>query len=69
MIDFSKLRDIREDNDLNQEEMANILHVKRSAYSLWELGINIIPLNHLINFTDYFHYRNRSFFFFYNYII
>ena len=37
MIDFKKLRDIREDNDLNQRKMAKILHVKRSTYSLWEV--------------------------------
>lgn len=56
MIDFRKLRDIREDNDLNQEEMANILHVKRGRYSLWELGINIIPLKNLCDYADYFNY-------------
>lgn len=56
MIDFKKLRDIREDNDLNQRKMAKILHVKRSTYSLWELGINIIPLEKLCDFADYFNY-------------
>lgn len=56
MIDFKKLRDIREDNDLNQRKMAKILHVKRSTYSLWELGINIIPLKKLCDFADYFNY-------------
>ncbi len=54
MIDFSKLKDIREDNDLSQEKMAGILGVKRSTYSLWELGINIIPLTSLSNFADHF---------------
>ena len=54
MIDFKRLRDIREDNDLNQAEMAIILNVKRSRYSLWELGINIIPLNYLLKFSNYF---------------
>ena len=34
--------------------MAEILGVKRSTYSLWELGINIIPINDLSNFADYF---------------
>ena len=36
--------------------MAKILGVKRSTYSLWELGINIIPLRYLSAFTDYFNY-------------
>jgi hypothetical protein len=56
MIDFFRLRDIREDNDINQVRMAEILGVNRSAYSLWELGINIIPLNYLAFFADYFDY-------------
>ncbi len=54
MINFIKLKDIREDNDISQEKMAEILGVKRSAYSLWELGINIIPLQSLCDFADYF---------------
>lgn len=56
MIDFFRLRDIREDNDINQIRMAEILGVNRSAYSLWELGINIILLNYLAFFADYFDY-------------
>lgn len=56
MINLSKLKDIREDNDISQEEMAKILDVNRSTYSLWELGINIIPLKKLCDFADYFNY-------------
>ncbi len=54
MINFNRLKDIREDNDIKQEQMAKILNVKRSTYSLWELGINIIPLKNLCDFADYF---------------
>ena len=36
--------------------MAEILDVNRSTYSLWELGINIIPLKSLCSFADYFNY-------------
>lgn len=56
MISFKRLKDIREDNDINQTKMAEILNVKRSTYSLWELGINIIPLKNLCDFADYFNY-------------
>ena len=54
MINFARLRDIREDNDLSQEKISKILGVKRSTYSLWELGINIMPLKSLADFADYF---------------
>ncbi len=56
MINMERLKDIREDHDLTQNEMASIIGAKRSAYSLWELGINIIPLNYLCKFADYFNY-------------
>lgn len=54
MVNFNRLKDIREDNDLNQQAMAKILNTNRATYSMWELGINIIPLKDLCNFTDYF---------------
>ena len=40
---FDNIKRIREENDLTQREIADILGVKRSAYSLWEIGKNIIP--------------------------
>lgn len=54
MVNFYKLRDIREDYDITQREMANILKVNRSTYSLWELSLNIIPISNLYDFADYF---------------
>lgn len=54
MIDITRLKDIREDHDISQEKMAELLGVNRSAYSLWEIGINIIPLKSLCDFADYF---------------
>lgn len=56
MIDITRLKDIREDHDISQEKMSEILGVNRSTYSLWELGINIIPLKKLCEYADYFGY-------------
>ncbi len=54
MISFKRLRNIREDNDMKQETIANILGVNRSTYSLWELEVNIMPLDKLCKFAAYF---------------
>lgn len=53
-MEFKRIKEIREDNDLTQSKIANILKINRSAYSLWELGINTIPLNKLIDFCNVF---------------
>lgn len=54
MLNLKRLRNIREDHDLSQSAIARILNVSRSTYSLWELGINIIPLGYLYKFAKYF---------------
>ena len=40
---FQRLKDLREDNDLTQEEMANVLGVSQPNYARWEVKIKIIP--------------------------
>ena len=54
MFDVKRLKDIREDHDLSQAQIAKILNTSRSTYSLWELGINSIPLSSLFKFSKYF---------------
>lgn len=53
-MEFKRIKAIREDNDLTQVDIAHLLGVNRSTYSLWELGINTIPLNNLIIFCNIF---------------
>ena len=54
MFDVKRLKNIREDHDLSQAQVAKILNTSRSTYSLWELGINSIPLSSLFKFSKYF---------------
>lgn len=51
---FHKLRDIREENELTQNEMAQILQVSRPNYTRWETKAKIIPLRKLNEFCNYF---------------
>ena len=54
-MNIIRLRNLREDYDLYQKEIAKNLNVCQQAYSKWESGDEIIPLkhlNHLCNFYD-----------------
>ena len=53
-MNFERIKLIREENELTQIKMAEILNIKRSAYSLWEINKNIIPLIKLNEFCNIF---------------
>lgn len=42
-----RLRDIREDRDLSQKEIATLLNTSQGYYSKYELGKREMPLHHL----------------------
>lgn len=49
-----RLRDIREDKDLTQREVAAFLHIQQNTYSQYETGQRQIPVALLIKLADYF---------------
>ena len=49
-----KLKYLREENNLTQEDVANIINISRGSYSLYELEYIIIPLKHLITLANYY---------------
>ena len=51
---FNRIRDLREDNDLKQQELADILHVKQTTYSKYELGKINIPIEVFMKLADYY---------------
>lgn len=53
-MNFERIKEIREFEELTQQKMADLLKIKRSAYSLWELNINTIPLIKLNQFCNTF---------------
>lgn len=53
-MNMEKMINIRQNNELTQTQMAKILNVSRSAYSLWEINKNVIPLEKLNEFCNYF---------------
>lgn len=51
---FQRLKDVREDHELTQKNMAEILKTSQSNYSRWEKNTKIIPLIKLNDFCNYF---------------
>lgn len=54
MLYLQRLKDIREDNDLLQSDIAKILQTTQQTYSLWERGEREIPVRHLITLADFY---------------
>ena len=52
---YSKIRDLREDNDLTQQEVAKKLKVNRSTYTMWELGDVNFPIEKLALLANLLH--------------
>lgn len=49
MTNYTKrIRDLREDMDLTQSQVAKVLHTTQGYYSKYELGKREIPLHHII---------------------
>ena len=53
-MDISRLRDLREDNDLTQAQVAAILKVHQTTYSSYELGKLGIPAQALDALATYY---------------
>ena len=51
---LNRLKDIRDNNDLKQKDIAKILNVSRPNYTRWETKEKIIPLERLNEFCNYF---------------
>ena len=52
---YPRIRALREDNDLKQKDLANILCCSQQVYSNYELGQRDIPTDILIKLSQYYH--------------
>ncbi|MDE5985100.1 MAG: helix-turn-helix domain-containing protein [Eubacterium sp.] len=54
-MDYIKIiRDLREDNDKTQQEIAEFLGTSQTMYARYERGANELPIHHLIKLCDYY---------------
>lgn len=50
---YKRIRDLREDKDLTQQEMANMIHTTQTTYSRYERGDLDIPTAVLIKLAKF----------------
>ena len=49
-----RLRDLREDSDLKQSDIAKLLNIKQNTYSQYENGKREIPISMLWTLADFY---------------
>ena len=54
MVYIKRIRDLREDHDKTQQEIADILGTSQTMYARYERGANEMPLHHLIALCKYY---------------
>ncbi len=51
---YRRIRDLREDHDLTQKQIGQILNMSQTGYSQYEIGKNDIPTRILIALANYY---------------
>lgn len=51
---YKRIRDLREDHDLTQKELAKMLNCSQQVYSNYELGQRDIPTDILIKLSNFY---------------
>ena len=49
-----RIRDLREDSDKTQQQIADILGTSQTMYARYERGANELPLRHLLTLCKYY---------------
>ena len=52
---YSRIRDLREDKDLYQKDLAKYLNCSQVCYSHYEMGKRDVPTEILIKLAEYYH--------------
>lgn len=49
-----RMRNLREDNDMTQKEIATVLGTSQTMYARYERGANELPIRHLVRLAEYY---------------
>lgn len=55
MVYVQKIRDLREDHDMTQQQVADYLGTSQTMYARYERGANELPIRHLISLCRLYH--------------
>ena len=53
-MNIDRLKEVREDKDLLQKDVAKVLNIKQQQYSEYEIGKRLIPINYLSELADFY---------------
>lgn len=53
-MNIHRLKDLREDKDLTQADIARVLNTTQQQYSKYEIGIRLIPIDKLNKLADFY---------------
>ena len=51
---IKRMRDLREDSDKTQQEIADILGTSQTMYARYERGANELPIHHLLTLCKFY---------------
>lgn len=54
MLYYKRLKDLRNDKDMTQEQIAKLLGTAREQYNKYERGIQEIPFHHVITLAKFY---------------
>ena len=54
LVYLKRIRDLREDHDKTQQDIADILGTSQTMYARYERGANEMPIRHLITLSKYY---------------
>lgn len=49
-----RIRDLREDHDKTQQDIADVLGTSQTMYARYERGANELPVRHLLKLAEYY---------------
>lgn len=49
-----RIRDLREDHDKTQQQIAEVLGTSQTMYARYERGANELPIRHLLKLCEYY---------------